>query len=62
VTFSAGAHDEWNVIRGINTRRRDDKAFGMANQLPVLFDGRAVATGEYEQPVAAGNVGACKAN
>jgi hypothetical protein len=62
VAFSAGAHDEWNVIRAVNTRRRDDKAYGMANQLPVLFDGRAVSTGEFEQPVAGGNVGACKAN
>jgi hypothetical protein len=62
VAFSVGAHDEWNVIRAVNQRRRDDKAFGMANQLPVMFDGRAVSTGEYEQQVAGGNVGACKAN
>jgi hypothetical protein len=62
VAFSAGAHDEWNVIRAVNLRRRDDKGFGMANQLPVMFDGHAVSSGEYEQPVAAGNVGACKTN
>jgi hypothetical protein len=62
VAFSVGAHDEWNVIRTVNQRRRDDKAFGMANQLPVMFDGRAVSSGEYEQQVASGNVGACKAN
>ena len=58
--FSAGAHDEWNVIRLVNNRRRDDAKFGVGNQLPVLFDGRAVSTAELEQPVAAGNVGACK--
>ncbi|HEY5863915.1 MAG TPA: hypothetical protein VIX61_12540 [Casimicrobiaceae bacterium] len=60
--FSLGAHDEWNVIRAVNQRRRDDKALGVANQLPVLFDGRAVSSGEYEQQVAGGNVGACKAD
>lgn len=59
--FSLGAHDEWNVIRAVNQRRRDDKALGVANQLPVMFDGRAVSSGEYEQQVAGGNVGACKA-
>ncbi|MET0919052.1 MAG: hypothetical protein ABWY07_11600 [Burkholderiales bacterium] len=60
--FSLGAHDEWNVIRAVNQRRRDDKALGVANQLPVMFDGRAVSSGEYEQQVAGGNVGACKAD
>lgn len=60
--FSVGAHDEWNVIRIVNQRRRDDKAFGMPNQLPVMFDGRALSSGEYEQSVAGGNVGACKTN
>jgi len=62
VAFSVGAHDEWNVIRVVNQRRRDDKAFGMPNQLPVMFDGRAVSSGESEQQVTGGNVGACKAN
>ena len=62
VAFSVGAHDEWNVIRAVNTRRRDDKNYGMANQLPVLFDGRAASAAEFEQPVAGGNVGACKTN
>ncbi len=59
VAFSAGAHDEWNVIRVVNQRRRGDKAFGMGNQLPVMFDGRAIATGEYDQAAAPGNEGAC---
>ena len=62
VVFSVGAHDEWNVIRGVNQRRRDDKAFGVANQLPVMFDGHALASGEYDLAVAGGNAGACKAN
>lgn len=60
VAFSVGAHDEWNVIRSVNTRRRDDKAYGVANQLPVLFDGRALSSGEFEQAVTGGNAGACK--
>jgi hypothetical protein len=58
--FSVGAHDEWNIIRAVNTRRRDDPKLGVPNQLPVLFDGRALSSAETEQPVAAGNVGACK--
>jgi hypothetical protein len=60
VTFSAGAHDEWNVIRAVNARRRDDSKFGVPNQLPVLFDGRAVSAAEYEQAVGGGNAGGCK--
>ena len=60
VAYSAGAHDEWNIIRLLNGRRRDDLKFGVGNQLPVLFDGRAVSSGELEQTVAAGNAGPCK--
>ncbi len=59
--FSVGAHDEWNVIRTINARRRDDARFGLANQLPMMFDGRALSSAESEQAVATGNAGACKA-
>jgi hypothetical protein len=59
-SFSAGAHDEWNVIRAVNARRRDDAAFGIVSQLPVLFDGRAAFSAEAEQGVAPGNAGACK--
>ena len=62
VAFSVGAHDEWNVIRAVNARRRDDKAFGTANQIAVLFDGRAISSAEYDQAVAGGNVGACPPN
>jgi hypothetical protein len=60
ISFSAGAHDEWNVIRTVNARRRDDAKFGVVNQLPVMFDGRAASSAEAEQAVAAGNAGACK--
>ena len=58
--FSAGAHDEWNIIRTVNGKRRDDARFGVGNQLPVFFDGRAVSGAELEQGVASGNAGACK--
>ena len=58
--FSAGAHDEWNVIRQVNARRRDDAKYGVTSQLPVLFDGRAASSAEFEQPVSGGNAGACK--
>jgi hypothetical protein len=58
--FSIGAHDEWNVIRSVNARRRDHPKYGVPNQLPVLFDGRAASAAEAEQAVAAGNVGACR--
>ena len=60
VAFSVGAHDEWNVIRAINARRRDDGKFGVPNQLPILFDGRAVSSPDFEQAVGGGNAGACK--
>jgi hypothetical protein len=58
--FSSGAHDEWNIIRIVNGKRRDDAKYGMGAQLPVFFDGRAASGAELEGVVAAGNVGACK--
>ena len=58
--FSAGAHDEWNIIRIVNGKRRDDAKLGVGGQIPVIFDGRSVSGAELEAPVAAGNVGACK--
>ncbi len=60
VSFSNGAHDEWNIVRVLNERRRADPKFGNAGQLPKLFDGRAVSSGEFENPIAAGSPGACK--
>lgn len=62
VSFSNGAHDEWNIVRLLNERRRADPKFGNAGQLPKLFDGRAVSSGEFENPIAAGSPGACKVN
>ncbi len=58
--FSRGAHDEWNIIRVINERRRNDSKLGIANQLPVMFDGRGVPAADAESIVSEGYVGKCK--
>lgn len=60
VSFSNGAHDEWNIFRLLNERRRADAKFGVANQIGVLFDGKPVSPVESEQTIAAGVSGACK--
>lgn len=59
-TFSRGSHDEWNIVRLINERRRADPKLGTANQLPVLFDGRSVPAADAETTVSEGYVGKCK--
>jgi hypothetical protein len=59
VAFSYGSHDEWNIARLINDRRRGATDFGIANQLAILFDGRPVTPGGYENPAASGDVGRC---
>jgi hypothetical protein len=59
-TFSRGAHDEWNIIRLINERRRTDPKLGIPNQLPVLFDGRGVPSADSEAAVSEGYIGKCK--
>ena len=58
--FSRGSHDEWNIVRTINERRRADPKLGVPNQLPVLFDGRSVAAADAETVVSEGYVGKCK--
>ena len=59
VAFSYGSHDEWNIAGLINHRRRGATDYGIANQLSVLFDGKPVSPGGYENPTAAGDVGRC---
>ena len=56
---SRGAHDEWNIFRLINERRRADSKFGTGNQIPVLFDGRGIAPADSEAAVSDGYVGKC---
>jgi hypothetical protein len=61
VAFSYGSHDEWNIIRAINERRRaSDPKLGMARQLGVMFDGRSIAPGLFDAATAPGTVGDCK--
>jgi hypothetical protein len=58
-SVSRGAHDEWNIFRLVNERRRADSKFGTGNQIPVLFDGRGLAPADSEAPVSEGYVGKC---
>ena len=60
VAFSLGSHDEWNIAKAINERRRSaNKATGITDQLGVLFDGRGAAPALLEGPVQAGDAGQC---
>jgi hypothetical protein len=59
VAFSYGSHDEWNIARLLNERRRGSADFGIAGQLAILFDGRAATPGDFETADAAGDVGRC---
>jgi hypothetical protein len=52
VTFSSGSHDEWNLFRKVNQRRR--KELGVGDQLPLYFDGRQLSPTEAEAPVSKG--------
>lgn len=58
-SVSRGAHDEWNIFRLINEKRRADSKLGTGNQIPMLFDGRAATPPESEAPVSDGYVGKC---
>ena len=58
-TFSKGAHDEWNIIRILNERRRTHNRFGIANQLAVLFDGGGVSPSNSEGATSDGYAGRC---
>ena len=58
-TVSRGAHDEWNIFRQLNERRRADSKIGTPGQIAVIFDGRAMAPADAEAPVSEGYVGKC---
>jgi len=58
-SFSKGAHDEWNIVRALNERRRAHDQFGIANQLAVLFDGMGVAPSSSEGVTSDGYAGKC---
>src|SRR5262249_10510359 len=59
VSFSYGSHDEWNIARTLNERRRGARDLGLARQLPVLFDGHAATPGDFEKAAASGYTGRC---
>ena len=59
VAFSYGSHDEWNIARLLNERRRGAADYGIANQLSVFFDGRPVDPGSFESVAASGDTGRC---
>ena len=59
VAFSFGSHDEWNISHIINERRRGADAFGISNQIPILFDGNGVSPTNFEGAITPGDVGRC---
>jgi hypothetical protein len=59
VAYSYGSHDEWNIARLINVRRRGATDYGIANQLAIFFDGQPQSPGAYEIPTAPGDAGRC---
>jgi hypothetical protein len=60
ISFSYGSHDEWNVARAIDAKRRAaDPTLGLADQLGIYFNGVAVAPALFEATVVPGNAGAC---
>jgi hypothetical protein len=59
VAFSYGSHDEWNIVRLLNERRRGADDFGIGNQIAIMFDGRATSPADFEIGDAAGDVGRC---
>jgi hypothetical protein len=61
VAYSLGSHDEWDIARTINEKRRQsDTTSGIAKQMGIFFDGKPVAPGLLETSIATGDVGACK--
>jgi hypothetical protein len=56
---SRGAHDEWNIFRVLNEKRRADGKFGTGGQISILFDGTAVAPPQTEAGVSEGYAGKC---
>jgi hypothetical protein len=56
---SRGAHDEWNIFRLLNERRRADSKLGAPHQIPVLFDGRGLAPVDHETAISEGYIGKC---
>ncbi len=60
MNVSLGAHDEWVIFATINKKRRADPKFGVGNQIPMWFDGRATSGAESEALNSNGYIGTCK--
>ena len=58
-TVSRGAHDEWNIFRLINEKRRADAKYGTPAQIPIVFDGQGVTPPQHESVVSEGYMGKC---
>ncbi|MFO1283877.1 MAG: hypothetical protein U1F51_15675 [Burkholderiales bacterium] len=56
---SRGAHDEWNIFRVLNEKRRADAKVGTPGQIAIVYDGQTVAPPQVETPVTDGYVGRC---
>jgi len=59
IAFSYGSHDEWNILRLINDKRRGGTQFGVANQIASFYDGHATPPSAAEQGISTGYVGRC---
>jgi hypothetical protein len=59
IAFSYGSHDEWNILRLLNDKRRGGTQFGVANQIASFYDGHATPPSAAEQGVSSGYVGRC---
>jgi hypothetical protein len=59
INFSYGSHDEWNILRLLNERRRGNAQLGVANQIASFYDGRATPPAAAEQSVSGGYAGRC---
>lgn len=49
--FSPGSHDEWNIFRGLNERRRK---IGVSEQIAGFFDGRQISMAATEGLISSG--------
>jgi hypothetical protein len=58
-SISRGAHDEWNIVRALNERRRANDTFGIGNQIATLFDGHGVSVADVEAATSQGYAGRC---
>jgi hypothetical protein len=58
-TVSRGAHDEWNIFRLVNDKRRADAKIGTPGQIAIVFDGQSVPPPQHEATVSDGYVGKC---